>query len=113
MALNLHFLVPSMTIIMQVLTIVFVAVRRCLTRKQSLILVLAGPVFIRQWTKHPLKKPKITAFSCDEPKLAAVLVMHILVMFFQTDRNRPAFAIASTQRHSIFKKMSEKRNAPR
>ena len=41
---------------------------------------LAGPAFMRQWPKPPLKKPKITAFSCDVPRCIAAPVMRILVM---------------------------------
>ena len=107
MALNPRFLVALMIRETLVFTFVFVAVRRCLIRRQSLIPGLVGLAFTHRWNMLPSKKLKITAFSCDVPRYIAALVMRILAMCFQMGRNQLGFAIASIRLHLIFKEMGE------
>ena len=91
-----------------VFTIVFVVVRRCLTIRQNLILDLAGPAFMRQWTRRQSAKLKITVFLCGVPKCIAMPVTRILGMCFQMAQSQPGFATVSIRRRLIFKETSNR-----
>ena len=108
MAPNRHFPARSMIGTKLVFTIVFVAVRRCLTRRQNLILGLAGPAFMRQWTRRQSAKLKITVFLCGVPKCIAMPVTRILGMCFQMAQSQPGFATVSIRRRLIFKETSNR-----